>query len=113
MALVICGLAVYPTGLETSLNSALITGQQTVIVQQSDLTESLFQQLSLFSNYFGHTYFGVFSSGKTFQETPIWGDFFFPNTSLYYTSYLSSGFFTAIAGAFLIAIYVTAKPKKL
>jgi hypothetical protein len=69
-------LQVYPTGLETSLNSALITGQQTVIVQQPDLTESLFQQLSLFSNYFGHTYFGVFSSGKTFQETPIWGDFF-------------------------------------
>lgn len=97
--MILIGILVYPLGLELSLNSEWLVGNQQ--------SYSNFQVLNALSGSLGNSYFGLFSSGTGTQQLPAMsfrGELFFPNVTMYYMSYLSDGFFTAIIGVVLLAL---------
>ncbi len=89
LALVLCGLGVYPVGLEIALNSPIAGASEAA---------SIFQKLSVYSNHFGGSNFGLFATGETTQHTEN------GQATVHYASYLSMGFLAAIAGAVLMAL---------
>lgn len=99
LVLILIGILFYPLGLELSLNSNWLIGNQQ--------PRSNFQVLNALAGNFGNTHIGLFSSGIGSQQSPAFtyrGALFFPDTPLYYTSYLTYGFFTVLAGEIIMAI---------